>query len=273
MANRTRKAERQTGAGGASPPPPPGITLPVTTIPRGRLGRICDTIQQLAPAYLAAKVNAANKGLAEHYGGKACQLAKDLDRQVAECLRILAAYTGQGSSQEAEVIAALEAVASCCRPGDGQEEFEARMQRLELAGRRLRGAMEAVPIRPLVEALEHAESLAVPPEPGAPQGPRGGRKPRRSRLTIDQKSNCITLDGVCYSGLDPDALAVFKALWKAKANGENRAIPFKKLQELLPHCNHENTLRRQLDKLPEPLRSCVKAEKGKGRWLALPPLS
>jgi hypothetical protein len=95
---------------------------------------------------------------------------------------------------------------------------------------------------------------------------------RQDRLFIDPQANCITLDGTPYTGLDPGGVQVVDALWQAGALGGEKILSSEKRKQRLPGCGHENTLRRQLAKLPPAIRNCIKAKPGAGRWLELPPL-
>src|SRR5262249_1713017 len=92
------------------------------------------------------------------------------------------------------------------------------------------------------------------------------------RLVVDRTSNSITLDGLTYPGLDPCAVAVVDALLETKTANGDRPVPFSRLQELLPGCNHESTLRRWVERLPEAIQRCIKGKRGQGRWLEVPRL-
>jgi hypothetical protein len=43
------------------------------------------------------------------------------------------------------------------------------------------------------------------------------------------------------------------------------------VRKQLDGCNHDNTLLRWLEKLPDDLRRLIKSKPGAGRWLELPP--
>jgi hypothetical protein len=132
-------------------------------------------IQELVPAYLTAFV-VGDKGVADQNGREACRLAEDLIRQVNLCQSAVAGLDVRWSAENAEVVAALAEVASCCRPDDG-EVSEALLGRLRRAGRRLRNAVEPVPAAAgpsLLEALpvpEDLQPLADPAGPAAREKP------------------------------------------------------------------------------------------------------
>jgi hypothetical protein len=145
-------------------------------MPRQQLTRlsevVLEVIQDLVSAYQAAKRNAYNKVPVEDYWRRIYRLAGDLDRLVAECLPGPAGFFGQGwSPQKDEVAAALREVADCCRPDDGQDGLEARMEQLWRAGLRLRNAVQALPVQPLLEELERLCQPVGYPGTLSPQKP------------------------------------------------------------------------------------------------------
>jgi hypothetical protein len=109
-------------------------------------------------------------------------------------------------------------------------------------------------------SLDIQPSVLAPPE----------KREDPSRIRIDKQTNSITLDETTWTDLDPDAVAAFAAFAEAKFEGEDRPIPSAKVREKLPDCHHDVTLRRWLDKLPKPVRACIKSKPGRGRWLQLP---
>jgi hypothetical protein len=93
--------------------------------------------------------------------------------------------------------------------------------------------------------------------------------PFGGRLVIELGTNCVTLDGTPYLKIDPDAVRALDVLRDAGGKPTSMA----KLRAKVPNCNHDTTFGRWLDKLPRPLRACVKAKTGSGIWLELPPIS
>jgi hypothetical protein len=117
---------------------------------------------------------------------------------------------------------------------------------------------------------------SVREQPAAAEASAGVRAPSvappeagacRPRLTIDLATNCITLDGTPWPELDPVAVRIVQALQQKGGC----PIAAKELQRSILGCRgDEKTLRNYIKKLPEPIRACIKAQSGRGRWLELP---
>jgi hypothetical protein len=223
-----------------------------TTIPRQRLLRVCDAIVELVPTYQAAEINAGQAPLAMRYGQEALRLLKELTDQVKLCQQRMTGLNLQRSPQEARVLEAFHEVVEYCR-SDLDLEIDTRMLGLLFAGRRLRAAVEAVPLRPLREALDDAELLQ-------PQV-------KGQRLLIDLYTNTITLDGTPYPDLDPTAVRLVKA-YNDKAG---TYVSSKEVCASVPGCRGgERAVRRRLSKLPPAIRALLKGKPGAGRCLQLP---
>lgn len=99
------------------------------------------------------------------------------------------------------------------------------------------------------------------------QLPHPGRKvlPPDTRLTLDQESYTITLDGTPYSGIDATAFTIFNAIWNARP----LKVSSTRLRKI-PALARKN-IGRELDKLPKDLRDLVDGAPGSGYSIVLPP--
>jgi hypothetical protein len=84
------------------------------------------------------------------------------------------------------------------------------------------------------------------------------------RLTLDQASHTIILDGTPYSGIDPTAFQIFEAIWKAGPE-KMSSTRLTKLRGL-----GSKNISRELNKLQEELRELVVGAGGSGYWIELP---
>src|SRR5262249_39686985 len=91
----------------------------------------------------------------------------------------------------------------------------------------------------------------------------GGDPP--PRLSFDQETYTITLDGTPHRGIDPTAFCLVKAI----SDGGPAHVSSSKLRQL-PGMKGKN-ISRELNKLPEGLRSVVKGQDGAGHRIELPP--
>lgn len=94
---------------------------------------------------------------------------------------------------------------------------------------------------------------------------------RSNRVSIDDETNTVRIDDKEINNVDPNGLAVFRFYWEQKANGETRPIPARKLIGKLPGANHERTILRWIEKLPDEIRNLIKSQRGCGRWIELTP--
>jgi hypothetical protein len=95
--------------------------------------------------------------------------------------------------------------------------------------------------------------------------PRVPAQPQQDRLTLDQGTLTITLDGETFAGVDPTAFRLFEAINKGKAV----PVSGRELRRL-PAMSGKN-VSRELEKLPANLQSVIRTKPGSGRWIELPP--
>jgi hypothetical protein len=91
------------------------------------------------------------------------------------------------------------------------------------------------------------------------------------RVQIDPVSSTATLDGDTFNGVNADGLRALDALRKAQLDGKTPISKRKLRQQYLPRCNHDTTLTRWFETLPERLLGLVKGQSGAGLRLVLPP--
>jgi hypothetical protein len=173
------------------------------TIPRKRLLQLAETIQDLAAVFQDASLNPGN----EEYQRGVEALARFCDKQFAECQTILASCEFQGDP-EAKVVAALEALVECCQ-STVSPNWRDLTTRLEEAGDRLRKAVDAVPVRPLLEALDHPDV----------QPTQHARVPKRPSVILGGPQDSPTVNGKKKVPLTPAKYAVAKALVEAGEAG------------------------------------------------------
>jgi hypothetical protein len=166
--------------------PPPGAgtsgsaTTP-TTIPRRQLLRLCDLIHEAVVNHHAALINVGHRDeLAVGYAAKADRLAGEFDQHIGQCLKIVAGLNPPAGTLEAVVLADLQAVASCLQ-ANGSVPFRRRLDQLWRAGQRLRAAVDAVPLRPLLEEVEYPQPPPESSQPAAAAKPLRRRRARSPR--------------------------------------------------------------------------------------------
>jgi hypothetical protein len=86
-----------------------------------------------------------------------------------------------------------------------------------------------------------------------------------NRLTLDDGSLTIILDGTPYSGIDQTAFQIFKAIWNATPEKVS-STKLRKLRGL----RGKNIRRVLREKLPGPLSDVVKGARGAGYSIVLP---
>jgi len=91
-------------------------------------------------------------------------------------------------------------------------------------------------------------------------------------LRIDLASCTVTLDDKQFSQIDPDACKALSALRTAQLTNEAPLSKKKLSEKYLKNCNHDTTLSRWFDALPEKLRDIIDGKSGAGLSLVLPPL-
>jgi hypothetical protein len=93
----------------------------------------------------------------------------------------------------------------------------------------------------------------------------------RERLVIDLESNSLTLDGDPFQDLDPTGLRIIAALQAALRSGAP-IMSAKTISGQVPGCHGgPKAVSRCLHRLPEEIQALVRAERGKGHRLQLPP--
>src|SRR5262249_46401466 len=91
------------------------------------------------------------------------------------------------------------------------------------------------------------------------------RRTPEERLTVDDLTLTVTLDGKRFPDADPTAFQLFRAIYQ----GGGRPVSSSELMEL-PGLRGKN-IPREVNKLPRALRDPVKGNRGKGYWIQLPP--
>jgi len=82
---------------------------------------------------------------------------------------------------------------------------------------------------------------------------------------FDVAGKAVFLDGTRYVVGDRVMVLVLDLLAQAD---QDRPVSFKRLKTVIPNlAEHEKTFRRQLARLPPPVRACLRSKRGGGRWL------
>jgi len=123
--------------------------------------------------------------------------------------------------------------------------------------------------RPNPDQEQEQTATLQPPADLAPSTPvQLGSAAGQSRLLLDRETLFVTLDGIRHGPLEPQSFCIFQALHDAPRGAK---VPSTELQKL-PGCKgDQKQISRYLDRLPKPLRACIKGQSGSGRWLQLPP--
>jgi hypothetical protein len=177
------KQKNSPAVGGLSGPPSgagtAGGTMTPKTIPRRKLLRLCELIHEVCATWQAAGISAhqGNTLVTQRYAAEAERLAGEFDQHLGQCRATLAGLNPPGGTPEAAVLSDLRAVASCLQ-ANGNLPFGGRLNQLWAAGRQLRAAVDAVPLRPLIEALEYPQP---PPESSQPTADDKTLRRRRAR--------------------------------------------------------------------------------------------
>lgn len=93
------------------------------------------------------------------------------------------------------------------------------------------------------------------------------KTPPAERLVIDLWTNSVALDGEHFEHIDPLAVRILQAFHNAGGS----VLTSKEIQRTVKGCTGDpRNVSRAIDKLPGPLKFCVKGASGIGRWLELP---
>jgi hypothetical protein len=87
-------------------------------------------------------------------------------------------------------------------------------------------------------------------------------------LSVDLDRNTITLEEKTYE-VEPRGAALVKALLDAHMAGELPTATCR-IRGRLQNCNHDTTFRRWRERLPDPIRACIRGSEGAGIYLQRP---